>query len=306
MIHRKINLDKDSYHLLQGGEDVLDLRLINQGNSSEEFNLFISGDALLKIQKKGTKIKKSVVKSIIGIKDLVSPKLSEKLKEINRADRYIKDRILLNTRRTYNATGFEDFYVLLTRRWEKIKKIQEELNLVLLKKDKMGFCYKCNALRQGPALVSALGKAPPKCPICQKEIKSEKFFYSLPEHLSEYIRGSWLEDYVAEKLTDLGWLALPHIYVYGTSGVKFEIDVLAAKEGKILIVECKTGNTGLNELSSFIAKFYDIKAHRALFVSLPKANKEMRNMVKKNRAFFLIDNIKNDNSLTKELKKVEN
>ncbi len=306
MIKRSFTIDSTSFNKLRLGSEVLDLNIVSGAKTKpiEKFNLLINSDLLLRIEKKNrTKVRKALFTSITDAKNLVSPKLSGKLKKILSLNNYINGRIALNIQRSYDSQdAFDDFYLLLKKRWDKITELQEDLNLDLIRKDKIGFCKKCHAFRQAGGLIK--GGATTRCFICQNPVTTNKTYYSLPEITTQYLSGLWLEDYVAKKLESLGWITTANIYIYGSSEVKFEIDVLATKKGKSLIVECKSGGTGLSSLSSFLAKFYDIKTDLALFVSLTKAGQDMKNMVSRRKNFYLIDHVKSDNDLVRRLKRI--
>lgn len=307
MIKKQITIEKSSYNKLRDGKEVLDLDILKASSDKEEkYNLLINNDLLLRIDKKRKgKIRRSLSESVINSKDLVASKSAHKLKKICNLNEYIRERIIINTQRSYpSVDAFDDFYLLLQKRWREIETLEDELGLSLLKKDKIGYCEKCYAFRQAGGLTDTSASPKSKCFICENRIKANKAYYSLPESSAQYIGGFWLEDYVSNKLQKLGWITMTNIYVYGTSGVKFEIDILATKQGKSLVVECKSGGSGLNNLASFLAKFYDIKTDLALFISLPKVGSDMRSMVSRRKNFILLDQVKNDKDLLKRLREI--
>ena len=307
MIKRSLSVDATLFNRLQTGSEVLDLDIIKASSEPlEKYNLLINTDLLLRIEKKNrNKIRKPLLTSVVNSKNLVSSKYADKLRKICTLNDYIRDRIGLNTQRAYNSKdNFDDFYLLLQKRWDKMKELEKNLKLSLLRKDTIGYCEKCHAFRQANGLIRDGNSPRSKCFMCQAIIKINKTYYSLPEATAQYIGGFWLEDYISKKLQTLNWITATNIYIYGTSGVKFEIDILATKQGKTLIVECKTGGSGLNNLSSFLAKFYDIKTDLALFASLQKTGADMKSMVSRRKNFILLDHIKSDRDLIRRLKQI--
>jgi hypothetical protein len=307
VIKKSFSLDSKTFNKLQNGSDLLDLEIIDSSSTPyKKYNLLVNNDLLLRVEKKNkSKVKKILQDSLVNSKDLVSPKFSSKLKEIRALNANILEKIGSNVQRAYSTQeSHDDFYLLLKQRWDKIEKLEKDLKIKILKRDSIGYCKKCHAFRQSGNLISQGDSPKSKCFICQETIAVNKTYYSLPEATAQYISGFWLEDYISKKLESLGWIIMNNIYIYGASSVKFEIDILATKQGKTLIVECKSGSSGLNNISSFLAKFYDIKTDLALYVSLPKVGHEMKNMVKRRKNFTLIDDVKSDKDIIRRLKQI--
>jgi hypothetical protein len=297
------------FDAIYNSENFLELKIGSRSNRKKNINILISGDILLRIEKKTrTKsesafINESFVKGIVSIKNLVSAKSAGTLKEVVLLDRQIKDKVNESISRIHSGDkhGFAGFYRNIESRWERINELQKSLGLNLLRNDKVGFCNRCNAFRSGSGF-PGYGAAAVICPKCNKEVTKKKSYKCLPDPIRTYIDGGWLEDYAAEKLRKLGWQVWPHIYIYGNSGVRLEIDILAIKKGFSLIVECKSGGTSAKDLSTFLAKFNDIKTNLALFISTQKVDGQIKSLVRKNFSFTLLDDIKNDRNLEKQLK----
>lgn len=314
---RNTKLKSDDFSSVYKGEDVLEYKIKSIEKSDNRlFNLIINGHLLLRIEKKrkgkstSRFLNTEFIKRFTSIKDLASSQKNSILKNILEHDRFIKNEINAEVNKgSHTREKFMDFYAILERRWQNIEDLQAKLKLNLLRNDSYGYCPNCCALRSGGSF-KKLKKTPipgeekQECHICRKEIKQNKTIKCLPDPLADYITGTWFEDYIAEKLEKIGWKVWPQIYVYGSSGAKFEIDVLATKMGYTLLVECKNKNVDMADISKFLAKFSDIKTHMALFVATTAVDAQFKTMVEKNPSFRLIDNISSDVRLNARLKKI--
>lgn len=309
------NISSNELNNVYSGNDFLELVIGSKGKKNgQKLHTLISGNILLRVEKKNKTRKESAfinekfIKKIISNKNFIKPNSTIILKNIIALDRQIKEKVNISTQRLLDGDeyGFIGFYRNIESRWQKIEELQNKLGLNLLREDKVSYCTKCNALRSGMGFSlptsSNLNKV--ECLKCHNIINKRKIIKCLPDPIQQYINGGWLEDYIAAKLKKLGWKVWPHIFVYGSSGVKLEIDVLAVKNGYTLIVECKSGSSSDKELSIFLAKFNDIKTNLALFISTQKIQNQVKNLVKKNFSFHLYDNIKSDKNLEAQLKKL--
>ena len=301
---RNISLEKKIFDSLSNGSEVLDLSISQQNNNTRKFNILLNDGILLRVEKKRTQRISSQISGWIRTeKNLVSKPSQKNLKEIISLNSQIKERIGMSTMRSMSRKdGFEDFYANLERRWNKISSLEKNLKVKLIKRDRIGFCDTCYNFRETAGLAGSSNR--PVCRFCGKQIKKEKTYYSIPEAVAQYVNGFWFEQYIAKRLEDLGWITLTNVYIFGNSGVKFEIDVLASKGGRTLIVECKSGGSGLNDISSFIAKFYEIKTTSAAFVSIPKTQKDGHRMGQIVGGLSVIDDIKSDRDLNRKLRKI--
>jgi len=59
-----------------------------------------------------------------------------------------------------------------------------------------------------------------------------------------WMKGVWLEDYISRLLRLMGWRTWTHVYAFGSSGIRHQVDVLGEKKGFVLLCECKTGRLG--------------------------------------------------------------
>lgn len=305
MLKQNINLEAKDFAALATGARIFEVVIkdkTDKKNLSKIFHVLTNRDMLLRIEKKKKDtgfVNESFIRKVVSVKNLVSPAQRKLLKEIWAYDRVIKEKVneAVQVKRETNDQ-FDDRYSQLEKRWQKIEKIQKTLGLSLLRVDKIGYCKVCNALRQ-----LSVDEPKPTCDNCKGGIKS-KSIKNLPPALSNYCEGRWLEDYVAERLKKLGWQVWTQLYVYGSSSVKFEIDILATKDGRTLIVECKSGKAVVKDLSAFLAKYYDIKTNLGLFISLTEVHVDMKDMVGKNPSLRVFDSIKNTRDLDARLKKL--
>ncbi|MGO9643772.1 MAG: hypothetical protein ACLPY5_03375 [Candidatus Bathyarchaeia archaeon] len=104
--------------------------------------------------------------------------------------------------------------------------------------------------------------------------------------------GLWLEEYFSRLLTDLGWRTWPHVQVQGSSGVRYEVDVLGVKGSSILVCQCKSGSVSNQFLSNFSTKIYDIRPQVSILASTERLPKSaMRETVAKDPSMILLEKI---------------
>lgn len=80
---------------------------------------------------------------------------------------------------------------------------------------------------------------------------------------------------------------------YGSvSGILHEVDVLAIRDGTLVICECKTGKVTRNHVFNFCTKANDLKAHVSILAMLGELPEpETRNFVKRNPAIIRLENM---------------
>ncbi len=315
-IRKHVKLGSADFAAIYNGRAILELKISDPSNeqtNEQTIDTLLNRDLLVRIERKrkfpfkSRFVNDDFIQKVTSIKNLATPPKYQLFKNILEQDRFIKEKVVSDTRTRRNSRDeFTDFFETLRRRWRRIADFQKKLKLDLLRKDNAGYCAKCYALRMGKSLTQKGRTTPtvpnPTCEICKNPITLRKWIECLPDPVAQYINGTWFEDYVATKLKVLGWQVWPQIYVYGSSGVKFEIDILAIKSGYSLLVECKTGGVGLRDLTAFLAKFYDIKTNLAVFIALPVVDAQLKGIVHKNPAFKLFDGITNDRSLVARLR----
>lgn len=304
MERRNWQLSRDAFNALNNGSGLIEIKLVSAVDKKQAFDVLFNGVTLLRIErKKLPRGNKKLLKWVHSKGDLVSRKSQSSFQRISELHEQIRNEINKNiVKPNQTKDEFEDVSAHLARRREAIRKLEKELKVELLKADRIGYCERCRCFRQTGDL-TAIGTTHVPCPFCNTNI-SMKTYHSLPSRSAQFISGSWFEEYVAKRLEKLGWTTFTDIYVYGNSGVKFEIDVLALKGGETLIVECKTGSVGLTRLSSFIAKFSQIRTTSAALISLLKLSADEHRVGEAVGKLRLIDDIHSEKALIKELKKL--
>jgi len=136
-----------------------------------------------------------------------------------------------------------------------------------------------------------------KCYICSKKIARKTaervYTYKVPDQIKKvWKKNLWFEAYMARLLRRLDCKTWTSVHVMGASGILHEVDVLAIRNGTILIAECKTGKVSRNDVFNFCTKVGDLKVHvsiLALIKELPEP--ETREFVKKNPAIIRLENM---------------
>lgn len=275
----------------QGNGNIVTEININFGKNRTT-TIFINPDLLLRIEYRGkriTKKLKNLQNEILTNFLFFNSKNSVMLRKILMTDREIKEKLNIEKKelKTRDAeSDFDDFLRNLKQRGDEIKKLQTKLSLDLISEQKEYYCKKCKAFRPGPSLSARKRKKEKvKCQLCSNLLKTKNIKH-LKKDIAEYLNGLWLEDYVAMILNSLEWKAWssPHLMVYGSSGAKHQIDVLAVKDGRILIAECKTGEFNTKQIRDLLAKYYDIRCHHAIAVTTQPIHPEAKKLIEKNPA----------------------
>jgi len=210
-----------------------------------------------------------------------------------------KDKKELNRR---EKSEFEDFVENLKRREENLKKITKKNKLHIIKPQKDYYCECCNGFRSGPDLVPT---SIPVCNICQNKL-TKMNISRIDNDIVSYLTGYWFEDYIANMLNSYGWKAWssPTLTVYGVSGAPHQIDVLAIKNGRVLVVECKTGEFIPTQVRNFLGKYYDTRCHKALAIAIGSIHPDGIKIIEKNPAIDYYDNIKSYKKLIKKISSI--
>ena len=138
----------------------------------------------------------------------------------------------------------------------EIAKIEDRLQLYLADTHDLSFCNNCSAY------VGLMTEGlPEECRACGETIirdieKSEKVRY-LVGKVRNYLQGIWFQDYLAKVLNNMGWEVWVECEVMGSAGVYHPIDILALKDGKIVIIECKRTPKG-DDAFKLAVRFFDI------------------------------------------------
>ena len=190
------------------------------------------------------------------------------------------------TRRDSSAVS--DFLDSVKKREQKLERFTKKLRFDAVRSQPEYFCPNCNGFRSGPDLAAAA--ATPTCNVCTHRLKKKRIRH-LETDVFDYLHGFWVEDYVAELLHETGWQAwsLPSLHIHGASGVRHQIDVLAVKNGRVLIVECKKGDFTPSKVVQFLGKYYDIRSHQALAVAVGTIHPDGMKMIEKNLSIRACD-----------------
>lgn len=295
----KIRISKDFK------EDIVvrtDIRL-----GDKRMSLLIGHDIVLRFQyqeeKKNKTLERLKVK-ILNARKIFISKRQRLIQKLLVSDRQIRE--LLNKDKNElikrSETEFDDLESNIVRRQKSLNSIANKLKFNVTKPHKEYLCKKCHGFRPGPDLITT---SKPTCVICKNKLES----YSI-KHIDNdvvgYLTGYWLEDYIATILNKLGWKAWssPTLMVYGVSGASHQIDVLAIKDGRILIIECKSGEFSPTEVMKFLGKYYDIRCHKALAIAIGKIHSDAKKFIEKNAAISYYDNINSYNKLYKEMSRI--
>lgn len=278
---------------------------IHFGNKN--ITLLIGPDLLLRFQYKEQKenqIFKRLKVKILKDKKVFTAERQRFIQKLLVADREIrellnKDKKELNKR---NKSEFDDFSNNLKRRQTTLKTFANKLKFEVMKPHKEYVCKNCNGFRPGPDLTQAQS---PVCTICKNNLKKLSI-NQIDTDMVNYLTGYWLEDYIANIFNTLGWKAWssPNLLIYGVSGASHQIDVLAIKNGRVLIVECKTGEFLPTQVMNFLGKYHDIRCHLALAVAVGRIHPEAKKIIEKNAAIDYYDNIRSYKKLIKKISQI--
>ena len=274
---------------------------------SKNITLLIGPDLLLRFQYKdqvGNKILRLLKEKILKDRKVFTAKRQKFIQKLLVADREMreqlnKDKKELNKR---NSSEFDDFSNNLKRRQDLLKKSAKNLKFEVIKPHKEYLCGNCHGFRPGPSLATT---DKPTCALCKNLLKG--FYIQLIDtDVVNYLTGYWFEDYIANLLNKNGWKAWSSstLMVHGVSGASHQIDVLAIKDGRVLIVECKTGEFAPTQVMNFLGKYYDIRCHQALAIAIGRIHPDAKKLIEKNAAIDYYDNIKSYGSLTEKIRQI--
>ncbi len=188
---------------------------------------------------------------------------------------------------------------------DEIHKIEKEFDVLLCNSNIYSFCLNClNILKEGTIDTNI------NCEFYKSEITSGevKIFNYLNSELEAYLHGKWLENYIARLLSKKGWRIWVGSLVLGSSGINHEVDILAIKNGYVMICECKTGNIARKDVFNFSTKNHDIKSNYAFWFSLEKLpDRESEDYMKKTPELMHLDNLQEstEDKILNELEKID-
>lgn len=205
----------------------------------------------------------------------------------------------------------------IKRRFEHIKRsvvsiggqiggLEKDMNLYLAKDYYLYFCSNCDTY-----LADSPETLPINCRYCGEEAswgESNKTVRFLDGEVAGYLDGLWFEDYIAKFLKMIGWKTWCHGHIMGSSGVDYQIDVLAinSSDGRVLVGECKSGQLAGKDVFNFSAQYFDIKSNYGFFFSLKGASDpRLKEYMKRTPGLCLLDGLEStsDEDMIKKIKK---
>jgi hypothetical protein len=171
------------------------------------------------------------------------------------------------------------------------KEIQKKIGHGLLVPSTLFLCPKCNVVLDAREIDNK------KCVCCNSNIDQQNMrrisFYKVHDEIKAIWRSNlWFEAYFANLLRKLEFRTWTSVQAMGASGILHEVDVLAIRDGTVVICECKTGKVSRNDVFNFHTKVGDLKSHLsilALIGELPE--RQTREFVKKNPAMIRLENM---------------
>jgi len=263
--------------------------------NGKKINLILNNEIVLRIgikkEEKDAFLDKTKADSLKKFKLLI-PKNNSILRNMLISEVEIRSKINKDKSETIDRpkSDEKDFLGSIERRGKEISEAGKKLGIDSIKIHKEFYCDRCCGFRTGRGLVDK--KEVITCLKCHNILSTRKVS-NLPTNVFSYLNGFWLEDYTANVLDSMGWTvwSSPTLEVYGVSGCPHQIDVLAIKNGRILIVECKSGEFNQNHLKNMLAKYYDIRCHHALAISIAEMHPDAKKIIEKNPAIKYCDNI---------------
>ncbi len=273
---------------------------------NKNITLLVGPDFLLRFDFKKNKVNRKLEKlkvKIIKDKKIFTTEKRKTAQDILLIDQGIREALSKDKKDLLKRSDAdsEDFLDKLERKQKKLNDITRKIKFDIIELHTEYFCKKCNGFRPGPDLTQSNAT----CIICQNLLKKEKITL-IDNDIGNYLRGYWLEDYIANILNSYGWKAWssPNLMIHGVSGAPHQIDVLGIKDGKILIVECKTGDFSPTQVMNFLGKYYDIRCHQALAVAVGKIHLDAKKLIQKNSAICYHDEIKSFKKLIGKISKI--
>ena len=136
-----------------------------------------------------------------------------------------------------------------------------------------------------------------KCLACDSSITNKNIKRVKTYRLNNKIKdvwdsGLWFEAYLAGLLHKLNYKTWTGVHVMGASGILHEIDVVAIKNGTLVVCECKTGKVSRNDVFNFYTKVGDTKAHFSILAMIGKLPEtQTRDFIKRNPGFISLENM---------------
>lgn len=277
--------------------------------SNKRLTLLVGPDLLIRFEYKKPEYNKRL--NILQRKIMKDEKIfnSDKKKNLQKiliSDREIRELINKDKKEMIRReeSVSDDFLDNLKRRTENLKKFTKKMKFKIIRQYNEYYCKICKGFRSGPDLTQSKS-AIPICGRCSSQL--QKFSIDkIDTDITAYLGGYWFEDYIANILNEAGWKAWasPSLLVYGVSGAPHQIDVLAIKNGRILIIECKTHEFTPLQVRNFLGKYFDIRCHQSLAISIENIHPDGIKIIEKNPAIRYYSSITNFKKLKSYLFKI--
>jgi len=171
------------------------------------------------------------------------------------------------------------------------KQIEGKTGISLTEPSVLFMCSKCKSILFENEISNK------KCLSCNRKITEENVqripIIKVPLEIRQVWQSNlWFEAYFANLLRKLGCKTWVGVHAMGVSGILHEVDVLAIRNGTIIVCECKTGKVSRNDVFNFCTKVSDLKSHisiLALIGELPEP--ETREFVRKNPAIIRLESM---------------
>ena len=171
------------------------------------------------------------------------------------------------------------------------KELEKKIGFSLLVASTLFACPKCNVLLFSQELHDK------KCLSCGTEVSQDNVkrfpIYQISDEIKiVWSSNLWFEAYVAGLLRKLHFKTWTGIHAMGASGILHEVDVLAIKDGALVICECKTGKVSRNNVFNFCTKVNDLKAHVSILAMLGELPEpDTRAFLMRNPAIIRLENM---------------
>ncbi|MFH1551717.1 MAG: hypothetical protein ABIC36_02450 [bacterium] len=277
-------------------ENTITVEHIDNYHREADFTIIVGENILLKFVPDRSILKeRPKLENIINIPDLVISKELGWVKKIARISSNLKTSLgdYVSNWDSGKTDSLQDKKEQISKDSLEIATIERNLGFSLSDPHSLAFCMGENGCG---AYVGEMDTLTIFCHQCKKELEEKDYITVnyLDKKITGFLDGGiWFEDYVEKLLKDEGWRVWTHGSVMGASGILHPIDLLAIKEGKVLIMECKTGKVSSRDISHFIVQKIDISSHFGFFLSVRECSSKNTAVLFSASTSCLIDNIEN-------------
>lgn len=269
---------------------ALTLELLDEEHADSNFIIIVGENTLLKvIPGKSPLDRDTKLQNILRVSNLPLSPEYKLMKEIVKLSSIINDH-LKNYVETHakSPERVDPIKKAIVNSSVEIGQKEQQLGFTLTAEQFWCFCSQCKAF------IGEHNNLMTNCP-CGKKIEDEDLErISILEGESRgFLEGGiWFEDYMGTLLRNHGWKGWTHGKILGASGIFHPIDLLAIKDGKVLIAECKTGKVETRDISHFVVQKSDIRSNVGYFLSLDKCSgKSTADLIRGKSDLCLIDEI---------------